>query len=215
MTTVAIAEDQLLMLNMLAEIINRFEGFRVLIRAANGIELIEQIRVTGSPDILLLDLSMPQMGGQETAVWMRTHYPATKIIVLSSFHSDLVKVRLLRTGIRGFLNKDIHPKDLEKAFNGIKHQNAYFLQEDVQQLVMLIQQVADGSTSFERLSLTDRELEYIKLCCSDDTNKEIAEKMKFSPRTIKDLADGIRNKIGVEGRVSLVMYAISNGLIYL
>jgi two-component system, NarL family, invasion response regulator UvrY len=214
MPTVAFAEDHALIRDVIADLIGSYEGFHVIARAGDGHELLEQIKNTGAPDILLLDLAMPGMAGYETALWMKEHHPATKILVLSSLSSDTLTVRLLKAGVQGFLTKNIHPADLQTALSGVMTTQSFFLQTGSERMTIIARQfITEGD--FKKMVLNDRELEFFKRCCSDSSYKEIADEMHVSPRTISHLIDSIAEKIGVKTRAGFVMYAVNGGLTHL
>ncbi|HEY4150532.1 MAG TPA: response regulator transcription factor [Chitinophagaceae bacterium] len=214
MPTVAFAEDHALIRDVIADLIETYEGFHVIARASDGHDLLEQIKNTGAPDILLLDLAMPGMAGYETALWMKEYYPATKILVLSTHSSDTATVRLLKAGVQGFLTKNIHPADLQKALREVMTTQSFFLQTGSERMTTITKQfITEGD--FKKMTLNDRELEFMKRCCSDATYKEIADQMHVSPRTISHLIDSIAEKIGIKTRPGFVMYAVNGGLTHL
>src|SRR5688572_32052735 len=102
---VALADDHILLRNALASLIDSFGDCKVIHQASNGFELTEQITNTLAPDVAILDLNMPQMDGLETANWIQKNYPQVHILMLTMYDSELALIRLLQSGVKGFLKK--------------------------------------------------------------------------------------------------------------
>src|SRR5258707_44251 len=103
MTTVALVDDHAILRDPLARGIDEFEGYKVTCLAGNGKELVEHIGLCGAPDIVILDLNMPVMDGYETAIWLQKNHPRAIVMMLSAYDSEMIMVRLLRTGVKGFM----------------------------------------------------------------------------------------------------------------
>ena len=114
---VALADDHILLRNALASLIDRFENCKVVMQASNGKELSIAISKDNLPDVVLLDLNMPEMNGHETATWLRDNYPSLQVLMLTMYDSELTLIRLLQAGVKGFLKKDIHPNELKYALS--------------------------------------------------------------------------------------------------
>ena len=108
-TTVALVDDHELLRSGLAAIINSFGEFEVVLEAGNGLEFIKKVKAITPPDIVLLDITMPEMDGYETAAWIRKHLPTVKVLVLSMLSNDLAIIRMLRNGVKGYIIKDSKP----------------------------------------------------------------------------------------------------------
>jgi len=215
MTTVALVDDHTLIIKLLAYHIDMMEGFGVIALAANGIELMERIKEVGSPDILLLDLDMPHMGGYATAAWLKKNHPDTKILMLSMYAPEAIMVKLVKMGVKGFLPKHITLEELHKALQEVLEKGFYFARGSGEGLLELIQTIETQIASRHNILLTDREIALIKFCCSEDSSTEIADKMGLSRRTVDDMKAVIFNKIGVHSRTGLAVYALRYGLIHL
>jgi two-component system invasion response regulator UvrY len=114
---IALVDDHNLMRDALAIVINSFENCKVTLTAANGREFIEKLQPQNMPRLLILDLNMPLMDGFETSKWVRNHHPEILVLVLTMYDSELSLIRLLQSGVRGFLKKDIHPRELKAAID--------------------------------------------------------------------------------------------------
>ena len=116
---VALADDHILLRNALASLIDRFENCKVVMQASNGKELSIAISKDNLPDVVLLDLNMPEMNGFETATWLRDNHPSLHVLMLTMYDSELTLIRLLQAGVKGFLKKDIHPNELKYAIHSV------------------------------------------------------------------------------------------------
>ncbi len=205
-------DDHALLRNGLGIIINSFTGFEVTIQAKHGKEFIELMSSHHKPDIVLLDINMPVMNGYDTAKWIHKHLPGTKILVLSMLNSDYVFIRMLRLGARGFLIKDSKPDQFNKALIQIRD-FGYYMNENFssRNISSTVQDSEDLKTLPPQLS--EKELEFLKLACTEMTYREIAEHMKVSIRTVDSYRDALFNKLNVSNRVGLVLYAIKNGIV--
>ena len=115
MIKVIMADDHILLRNALASLIDKSDSCKVIAEASNGKELIDSIQKDNYPDIAILDLNMPVMDGHETAQYLQKHHPKIKVLMLTMYDSELVLIRLLKAGVKGFMKKDIHPKELIHA----------------------------------------------------------------------------------------------------
>jgi len=210
-TFVALVDDHALLRSGLAGIINSFDGYRVLLEADNGIDFIEKIKGKKEPDIILLDITMPLMNGYETADWIRVNLPEAKIIVLSMMDGDTVIINMLRKGAKGYLLKDSKPDMFRHALDQVRD-NGFYINESVSNK-MLHYLNSSEMKSASAIELTDRELQFLKLCATDLTYRQIAEQMFISPRTVDSYRDTLFEKLNINSRIGLVLFAIKNGII--
>src|SRR5882672_9204757 len=112
MIKIALVDDHTLLRDSLASVINSFENCKVILMANDGKELMEKMVSGKQPDIIFLDINMPKMDGYETAIWLRQYYPDCMVLILTMYDTDLVLIKLLQQGVRGFLKKDILPEEL-------------------------------------------------------------------------------------------------------
>jgi two-component system, NarL family, invasion response regulator UvrY len=211
---VALADDHVLLRNALASLINAFEGCTVIMEVSNGKELQHQMAAK-QPDVLLLDLNMPEMDGFETAGWLQIHYPAVKVLMLTMYDSEATLIRLLQAGVKGFLKKDTHPTELQFAIQSVMQSGYYYSLQTSGKLANLFRQNSGGATALEKAMLSKEEIRFIQLSTTEYTYKEIAEKMNLNPRAIDNMRDVLFQKLEIKSRVGLAMYAIRNGLVRL
>jgi len=208
---VALADDHILLRNALASLIDSFGDCRVIQQASNGVDLIDQINNSLAPDVAILDLNMPQMGGLETATWLQINHPKVHVLMLTMYDSELALIRLLQSGVKGFLKKDIHPSELKFAIHSVMQSGYYYSNHTTGKLINLFRN-DENSLTLERVMLTEQELLFLKFACSEMTYKEIALKMSLNPRTVDNLRDVLFNKLDVKSRVGLAMFAIRHGI---
>ncbi len=217
MTTVVLIDDHVMIRNSLASIINKKEGYQVIFEANNGKHFINQLDPKNMPDLVLLDISMPEMNGFETAEWMLANYPKIKVIVLSMVPDERSIIKMLQNGVKGYLLKDTELSELQNAMDAVINKGIYI---NAVLYNNIIQSRNESNLLIEQehqkaLDLTEREKEFLRLLCSDKSYKEIAAVMFLSPRTIDGYRDVLFAKLKVASRVGLVIFAVRNEIVKL
>jgi two-component system, NarL family, invasion response regulator UvrY len=210
---ISLADDHVLLRNALANLIDGFGNCMVIQQCGTGREITESIITGNIPDVVILDLNMPDMDGFETADWLRHHKPDVHVLMLTMYDSELSLIRLLQTGVRGFLKKDIHPDELKFAIQSVMQSGYYYSNHTTDKLVNLFRNNAEGSMGLQKAMLSFQELEFLKLACSDLTYKEIAQQMHLNPRSVDTLRDQLFTKLAVKSRVGLAMVAVRHGVV--
>lgn len=213
MVNILLADDHVLLRDALSTLINGFEGFRIIGVASNGYE-VQKIMSEGQlPDLIILDLNMPEMDGFETTRWLAQQHPEVKILILTMYDSDIALIRLLQEGVRGFLKKDIHPEELRHALQTVVDQGYYYTNSTGGKIAALFKKNKGEPSALEKQSLTEMEIAFLKLVSSDMTYKEIAMQLHLSTRVVDNYRETLFDKLGVRSRVGLAVYAIKNGII--
>lgn len=208
--SLVLVDDHSLLRNGLASMLKE-SGYPVLFEADNGKEFIQKMNPKNLPEIVLLDINMPEMDGYETAAWLKQNHPEIKVLALSMYDNEDAIIKMLKAGVRGYILKDAHPSELKAAIESV-HSKGYHYSEMV--TGRLMRSLAEEKTQDKIKELvTEREMEFLKLCSSELTYKEIAEKMFVSPRTIDGYRDALFEKLNIKSRVGLVLYAIKNGIV--
>ena len=207
---VAIADDHSLLRKALGKLVASFENYAVLFEADNGRELKSKILEHIIPDVVLLDVNMPDMDGYETMRWLYANHPQIKVLALSMFSDEKTIIKMLRLGAKGYILKNIDPDELKNALDSVMQKNFYLSEYISGKIISGLNKDVDKPP--EDVVLTEKEKEFLKLICSDNTYKDIATKMFVSPRTVDDYRNTLFDKLKVKSRVGLVMYAVRNGL---
>lgn len=210
---VALADDHVLLRRGLANLVNSFDDYTVIYEADNGLELQNKITKDNLPDLVLLDINMPKLDGFATAQWLKQTYPLVKVLALSMYDNENSVIRMFKAGAKGYILKDCEPHELKAAIDSVM-QKGYFYSELVTgKLIHTINKLDEDADMRNLSHLNEKEIQFLKLACTEMTYKEIADKMFLSPRTIDGYRDALFEKLQIKTRVGLVMYAIKNGIV--
>jgi DNA-binding NarL/FixJ family response regulator len=211
---VLIADDQRVVREGLATLVGLIDGVEVIATAGDGSEALERAR-SERPDIVLMDLRMPRMEGAEATRQIRAEVPAAQVLVLTTYADDASLFPALRAGARGYLTKDASAEEIEQAIRAVVAGRTH-LDAAVQE--RLVAAVVDRPAASEREaqalpdSLTQRELEVLRLIASGRSNAEIAADLVVSHATVKTHVNRIFHKTGARDRAQAVRYAYQHGL---
>lgn len=210
---VAIVDDHLLIAKAISQIVEQFSGFEVIYEAENGKVLQDKMKSHQQmPDIVLLDISMPVMDGYTTASWLRQEFPGVLVMALSVQDDDDSLIRMIKAGARGYLHKNVHPADLEKALDTLVAKGMYYPDWATSRIFLKLAE-PDNKEPSNDILVSEREKEFLHFACTELTYKEIGEKMFCSPRTVESYRDSLFEKLGVKTRVALALYAVRIGLV--
>jgi len=134
-------------------------------------------------------------------------------LMLTVYDSDLSLIRLLQCGVKGFVKKDVHPKELKFAITSIMNTGFYYSHNTTGKVVSFFSKTDDGITKLQKAILSDEETMFFKLICTDLTYKEIAARMNLNHRTVDTMRDHLFERLDVRSRVGLVMIAIKQGIV--
>lgn len=213
MINIALADDHIMLRNGLAALL-KDSGFHIVLEANNGAVLLEKLKTSVQPHVILLDINMPQMDGYQTALWLKANKPEIKVLALSMYDDEAAVIQMLKNGARGYVLKDGEPKELIAAIHAVLEKGYYYSEMVTGKLIHTLNNMNEVNTA-PISGITDRELHFLKLTCTEMTYKEIADEMHLSPRTVDGYRDVLFEKLGVKSRVGLVLFAIKNNLIQL
>lgn len=210
--SIVIVDDHILIAKALRSIIANFPNFEVWYECENGRELQRMLETEKRiPNIVLLDVSMPIMDGFETAYWLKNTHPATLVLALSMQNDEMSVIRMIKNGAKGYLLKNAHPIELEKALNSIVKVGHYYPDWAASKIY---ESLAIENSPFNKIiTLTDREKEFLKYSVTEMGYKEIGEKMSCSSRTVESYRNSLFEKLDLKTRVGLAVYAIRNGIV--
>ncbi len=212
MINIGIIDDHQLFVKSLGLMLESFTNYNVAIEAFNGKDLQEKMKQKITvPDIMLIDVNMPQMNGYETAKWLNENYPQIKLVALSMNDDDHTIIDMIKAGCCAYLMKDTHPNELEKALTEINEKGYY--NGDVSNINY--RRLMKSEQEKESLNISDRERNFLRLACSDKTYKQIASEMNLSERTIDGYREVLFQKLKVQSRVGLCLEAIRKQIVSL
>jgi DNA-binding NarL/FixJ family response regulator len=183
-----------------------FDELEVVFEAENGQQMQQVLAKYAQPDVILMDINMPVMDGYASAKWLKQNYPKVRILALSMFEDDKAVIQMIKCGAGGYVLKESRPRELLEAIKAI-HEKGVYINEMVSG--KLLRSVADKE---DLPDISKKELEFLKLCCSELTYKEIADQMFVSPRTVDNYREALFLKLNLKSRSGLVLYAIQNGI---
>ncbi|MDX2174259.1 MAG: response regulator transcription factor [Bacteroidota bacterium] len=209
--SIAIAEDHPILLNGLAGLLEAVDNFKVIALAENGQVLLEKVAFN-PPDIAIIDLEMPVLNGFKTIEFLSKEFPKVKSIVCSMHYNKVIAKNLILIGARGYLPKNA---DIDKVIETINevHNDGFCFDENISKLVMDESfRLQLNKIEIDEIGLTERELEILKLVCTEKTNPLIAEELNISIDTVDFHRRNILKKTKLKSAVGLVKYAIDKGL---
>lgn len=210
----AIADDHKIFREGLKAILEDHPGFRIILEAGNGRELI-QLLAEKKPDVVLMDIKMPEMDGMQATSYIQEHFPGIKILALSMYHEDKYIVNMMKAGASGYILKNAEPREIVEAVTTVHAREFYFNERLSVTLVKQLLGERDGiqGDAAENIDLNERETEVLALICQECTNQEIAERLFLSVRTVEGYRTRLFEKIGSKNVAGLVIYAIKHGII--
>jgi DNA-binding NarL/FixJ family response regulator len=210
----AIADDHKIFRNGLKAMLEDCPDFKLLIEASNGKELIGQL-ATHTPDVILMDIKMPEMDGMQTTDHIHQHFKQIKVLALSMHNEDKYIVDMMKAGASGYLLKNAEPEEIIEAISTVHHKGFYF--NEHLSVTLIKQLVGPGSyadaAGQQQVDLNDREIEVLRLVCQEHSNQEIADKIFLSVRTVEGYRARLFEKTGSKNLVGLVIFAIKKGII--
>lgn len=205
---IAIADDHKLIRTGLVKIIQTQKAYNVYIEASDGTELLQMIEASDIiPDICILDIDMRPMNGYDTAKALMEKYPSVKILALSMYHEEFCIINMLKNGARAFMTKDTDPGILLAGIKQLEEEGYYYSGLPP----ITVGRVLQGTINPDHL-LTEKELRFLALSCSEMSYKEIAKQMNVAERTVEGYRDNLFKKLNIKTRSGLVMFAMLTGL---
>jgi DNA-binding NarL/FixJ family response regulator len=209
MLHILVADDHGIVRAGLKMLIERQDGMRVVAEADDGVAAVEAA-IRARPDIAILDVSMPRMTGLQAAREIRAHCPETRVLLLSMHDDERYVFDALKAGASGYVLKRQADADLIEAVRAVAAGGRFMsATADAGAIEELIERGEDQPHD----PLTPRELDVVKLIAEAYTNRQIAEILKVSEKTVESHRANVLGKLGMRDRVELVRYAIRRGLV--
>jgi len=207
MISVLIADDHGIVRSGVSMLIDRQNDMEVAAEAQDGIEAVERA-IAQRPDVAVLDVSMPRLTGLHAARQIRAQAPDTHVLMLSMHDDDAYFFEALEAGASGYVLKRGVDTDLIDAIRAVAGGQTFLTSRHQQSLMRTW--LEDGTPNDE---LTPRELEVVKLIAEANTNRQIADALMLSEKTVESHRGNVLAKLGMRDRVELVRYAIRRGLV--
>lgn len=191
--------------------------YEVVLEADNGMNLMNKLNKLENsddhPHILIMDSEMPVMDGAQATARVKEEYPEVMVLALTILDGRSDFMRLVRSGIDGFLNKNTSPQEVQEAIKKLLNSGHYFKGNQLEQMLIILRGEDDGFKDVE--TLTEKEVNFIKLASSEMTYKNIADKMCLSEKTVDGYRARVYVKLDVSTRVGMVIRAIKEGIVKL
>ncbi|MCH5598369.1 response regulator transcription factor [Niabella ginsengisoli] len=211
-TKIGLVDDHQLFLKSLSLMLESFQVYDVVLEASNGKDLQQKIKQRKDlPEIILIDVNMPLMNGVETAKWLTENYPQIKPVALSMNADDNAIISMFKAGCCGYLLKDTHPNELEKALDEINRKGYYNADAGNINFRRILMKAGEKEESL----ITPKEMIFLQYACSELTYKKIASEMNLSERTIDGYRESLFKKFNVQSRVGLCLEALRKELVKL
>jgi NarL family two-component system response regulator LiaR len=206
---ILIVDDHAIVREGQRALIDTEPGMTLVGEATNGLEAIELAR-TLSPDVIFMDLFMPEMGGIEAIEAIKAENPEARILVLTSFAEDEKVFAAVKAGASGYLLKDATPDEILTAVRNVNRGEPAMNPIIANKLMRELQRESDLPPTEE--PLTERELDILKLVAQGLSNQEIAEELVISERTVRTHVSNILSKLHLANRTQAALYALKEGL---
>jgi DNA-binding NarL/FixJ family response regulator len=207
----AVVDDQRLFTKGLSGLVDMLDGIEVVGVAFDGEEAVALCRKE-EPDVVLMDISMPKMDGISATRQIRDLLPQTAIIILTGHEEDEHVFEGIKAGAQGYLLKDSEPEDLSRAIRMV-HAGATIIAPDLAQKLLNTFESSPGSSHLAPPPLTERELEVIRVLAQGMSDRQIAETLGISEKTVRNHTSNIYRKLHIFDRTQAVIYAIREGVI--
>lgn len=210
---VAIADDHKIFRKGVILSLRPFTNIKFVLEAENGEELLAGLK-EAQPDVVLMDLRMPQKDGIETTKVISKEYPNIYVLVLSMYEDERFVSHMMENGANGYLLKNAEPQEIRRAIMDV-YEKGYYLNNFVNRILLKKAHAKQKviPTLNNEITLSDKEREVLRFICMEFTAQEIAQKMDISPRTVEAIKDRLMERFGSKNTAGLVFFAVKNNLV--
>lgn len=207
-----IVDDHAVLREGLKAVFASTEDIEVVGEAQDGVEAVA-LAHSLSPDVMLMDIAMPGLGGMEATPRIRKECPSVKVLVLTQYDYKEYILRFLQAGASGYILKTAPASDVMAAVRLVNSGGMYLNTPDAAELIAQALQSGEGAVGGSYDSLTDREKEVLKLIVDGKTSRQIADDLSVSIKTVVTHRANLMDKLGIHNRAQLVQFAIRNGVV--
>lgn len=209
---ILIVDDHAIFREGMKFVLSQIVGYKVIGEAENGRVFLEKLQ-ENKPDVVLMDISMPELDGIEASKIAIKENPGLKIICISSHGDEIFYYKMITAGVMGFVSKKADKFEFEEAIDKVVHGMYYFPEKILRNIIFKVGNQGEAALKTSPVELTRREQEVLLLICQGYSNYEIGETLFISHKTVDNHRTNLLAKTGTRNAANLVMYAIKNKLI--
>jgi DNA-binding NarL/FixJ family response regulator len=205
-----IVDDHQMLIDGLKSMLRKEKSIQIVAMANNGLEALKILRSGAEINFIITDINMPEISGTELAKIVKTEFPEIKILVLSMFNDSAIVSEIMNVEAEGYILKNAGKQELISAIYKIANNGTYYSSEVISELMKDFKQTKIITENNK--SLSQREIEILKLIVQENTTNQIAEKLFISPRTVDTHRKNILQKTNTKTLVGLIKFAFENKL---
>lgn len=209
---VLVVDDHTIVRDGICALLALAGDIEVVGEAANGSEALEKVKEL-QPNVVLMDIAMPVMGGLEATRRIRREFPRTRVVVLTQYADKEYVFPIIEAGASGFISKVAASSELTQGIRSVYRGDSFLSPSVAKLLVEDYQHGRERTTQDPYEQLTDRERDVLKLLAEGHTTREIANMLKVSTKTVEGHKTNLMAKLGIHNRIELVKYALRKGII--
>jgi DNA-binding NarL/FixJ family response regulator len=210
---VAVADDHKIFRDGIKMALSGKDYLKIIWEAEDGRDLIHKMKIK-LPDVLLMDIRMPEMDGINAISLLRKEYEEVKIIVLTMYDDQEMISKMMEMGANAYLTKTTDPEEIYNAILTCMNDDFYFNDLLNKAVLMKLQQKKTTRQFYPNpIKFTEKEVNILKLIAQDKTTEEISKEVYLSPRTVETIRQNMKTKVGAKTIAGLVMYGMRNKLI--
>jgi DNA-binding NarL/FixJ family response regulator len=214
MIRIAIVEDHTLFREGLKSLLGNNDDIKIVAEFSNGKAFIDSLFKI-EVDLVLIDIEMPVMNGIEACYEAKLKMPDLKFIALSMYSDQKYYYEMIKAGVSGFVLKEATTEELEKAISDVMNNESFFSPKLLQQVILHIPEIESKQKLLQKLDITERELDVLKMLCKGLTNNEISDQLFLSPKTVETHKTRLLKKTNTKNSTSLIVFALKNKLVEL
>lgn len=207
---VLIADDQTLFRSGLARLLDEFGDLEVVAEATDGADAVQKAREL-KPDVVLMDVKMPNLGGIEATRQIADELPEVRVLILTTFATDVYVLDALRAGAAGYVLKDSSTESIGASIRAVVASERVMSGPVATRVLAMLTGEASSKEYYD--GLTPRELEILKMIAGGMGNKQVAYRLKISEKTVRNHISHIYEKLEIYDRSQAVLYAVRKGLV--